>query len=69
MGGNIVSNTNTASLNDQSKLYNFNTISFPASNDAKMETNEEYETVPRSTENRWSAGPQLLTGENVAILM
>ena len=43
MGGNIVSNTNTASLNDQSKLYNFNTISFPASNDAKMETNEEDE--------------------------
>ena len=50
MGGNIVSNTNTASLNDQRKLYNFNTISFPASNDAKMETNEEHETVPRSTD-------------------
>ena len=57
MGGNIVSNTNTASLNDQRKLYNFNTISFPASNDAKMETNEEHETVPRSTDGERSEAP------------
>ena len=47
MGGNTGTTSSYClpdTLNDRTKLYNFNIISFSASNDAKMETNGELET-------------------------